>query len=397
MNAKNRIQTFMLLSISVLGQFSIAVINFGIIFFLRQRFSLSAGMIGTFAAVMTFCYFLGCLVLKRVTSHLRPRHSVEIAAGGMMLFGLLILYVPHSWMALVSFACYGVAMSFFWPPIMGWLTRGVEGRELSRTVSMFNLSWSSGLILAPYIAGLMTEVQVTVPLYAAAVTMFIILTIVFAATAAAPSLRAVSSSTAHMKEEQAQDNSTPLRYVTWAGILAGYFLFGITMNIFPIYAKEVLLYSESSIGLLLLIRALVTTISFVLLGRMVFWHFNTKVMLGIQVFLAGVCLFGIIAKSTGMLVIFFILYGIAFAVIYTNSIFHGVAGAPDRESRMAIHEATLTMGTILGSIFGGTIYQYGGYPLVLGVGIGVSLTVFLVQAVIIRKYRPVLRENPAQT
>ncbi len=394
MDAKKRVQTMTLLSISTLGQFSIAVINFGIIFFLRDRFDLSASMIGTFAAVMTFFYFMGCLFLKRLTSLLKPRHSVEIGALGMGTFGGLILFLPTVPLALISFALYGLLMSFYWPPLMGWLTRGLEGRELSRTVSYFNLSWSSGIILAPYIAGLLTEADISYSLITAAITMYLIVTIVVIATATAPSMRAVESSSRHVNGHKLKDDSTPFRYVCWLGVLAGYFLFGVTMNIFPIYAREGLHYSESSIGLFLLVRGLVTTIIFIIMGRLTIWHFNRRIMYGIQLFLAATCLFGIYARGTVTLFIFFILYGIAFAVTYTNSIFHGVAGAADRESRMAIHEAMLTLGTILGSIFGGTIYQYGGYGLVMGIGIFTALVVLGIQVGIVKKLNPL---KPAQT
>ena len=66
--------------------------------------------------------------------------------------------------------------------------------------------------------------------------------------------------------------------------------------------------------------------------------------------------------STG---IFFVLFGIVFALCYSFSIFHAAAGALDRGRRMVIHECVLTVGQVVGASFGGVIYQSMGYSDVL--------------------------------
>jgi len=61
--------------------------------------------------------------------------------------------------------------------------------------------------------------------------------------------------------------------------------------------------------------------------------------------------------SAGLFSLFFILFGILFAFAYTQSMFHGVSGAVHRSRRMIIHEVLLTVGTILGAVGGGAIYE----------------------------------------
>ncbi|MFQ3621343.1 MAG: hypothetical protein SNJ78_10435, partial [Spirochaetales bacterium] len=50
--------------------------------------------------------------------------------------------------------------------------------------------------------------------------------------------------------------------------------------------------------------------------------------------------------------------GVALAFVYNQSLFHGVAGSTNRTARMAVHEALLTAGVVVGSSAGGVVYEH---------------------------------------
>jgi predicted MFS family arabinose efflux permease len=58
------------------------------------------------------------------------------------------------------------------------------------------------------------------------------------------------------------------------------------------------------------------------------------------------------------------------ALIYNQSLFHGVSDSDDRAGRMAVHEAALTMGVVLGAAAGGMLYQYFSMPVLFQVYAG---------------------------
>jgi DHA1 family multidrug resistance protein-like MFS transporter/DHA1 family quinolone resistance protein-like MFS transporter len=132
------------------------------------------------------------------------------------------------------------------------------------------------------------------------------------------------------------------------------------------------------------VRGLLTTIVFVLLGKGTWWHFSLFQIRAQQLLLTLVAILGMFSSSLLSLVIFFFLYGILFAGMYTNSIFHGAAGSLDRESRMAVHEAVLAAGIIIGSFFGGVIYENYDFTIVMGAGAAVAGLVFLIQLLPVR-------------
>lgn len=387
---------FILFPASFLGQFGIASINLGLIFYLRSHFKLSSQVIGFSASIYTLTYFLGCLGFKRLIAAMRPRHSVEIAAAGMAAALFIILQTDLLPVVFIMHAVYGFCMALLWPPVMGWLSRGKEGKVLSNTIANFNLSWSLGIVFAPYIAGTLAERSITAPMYLGIGALCLLFFIILLGTFLFPGIRAVPSEQGaqrEQKENKVSDSSTPLRFLCWIGLFASYVVFGILMNIFPLYGREALGFTEGLIGLLLLFRGGVTTIFFVILGKSLWWHYHTRQILLLQVVLAVVCLLGIYAQSSIEFAFFFIVFGILFAFLYNNSIFHGVSGSITRENRMAMHEAVLTLGTIIGSSLGGTLYQYFSFSSTLLFCAIISLGGGLAQLMLLARFRTDLHKK----
>ncbi|MCI7606508.1 MAG: MFS transporter, partial [Spirochaetales bacterium] len=84
----------------------------------------------------------------------------------------------------------------------------------------------------------------------------------------------------------------------------------------------------------------------------------------------------------------FALYGAVFALSYNLSIFHGAEGAKERHKRMVIHEVLLTIGTILGSLIGGFVYQYFSFRTLV-----LTITLVSVVVVVIESITLLIRRN----
>ena len=81
-------------------------------------------------------------------------------------------------------------------------------------------------------------------------------------------------------------------------------------------------------------------------------------MLFTQAAIITVLLVMLVIKSIPGFYIILMLFGFFFAMAYSNGIFHGSAGAVDRGRRMGLFESILTLGTMVGSIVGGYLFQY---------------------------------------
>lgn len=361
----SRLQGYVINTTSFVAQFAIQMVNLALVYYLRLHFNLSAQMIGLSAGVYTAAYFVFCIVLGPLHRHMRPRHSVELSVLGMALSIFLVIMTEKVFVVFIALIAYGFFMSFLWPQIETWFARGKEGRELNRATSAFNVSWSLGAALSPLVTGFLVGIDSVIPLRIAIILFSSVYILILVATHLVPEIKAVASENVAIAESNQIDQSTPLRFLSWAQVVTIYISIAVTMTIFPLFALDFLPFSESKVGSLLLIRGLVTVVMFVILGKTSWWHFNRKLI--VVVLLSSSLLFFVGTKivSFAAYSLFFLLFGILFSFSYSFSIFHGASGAVHRSKRMLIHEALLTLGNITGSIMGGTLYEKFSFTTVL--------------------------------
>lgn len=346
---------------SFMAQFTIAMVNLALVYRMRNYFNASAQLVGAAASTYNFTYFVACLFLSPLTRRLKPPQSVNISMVVMTLAVGVVLFTTHISVAFVALVFYGAAMAFLWPQIESWLARGKEGQALNRATSNFNVSWSLGLALSPLLTGALVEVGTTIPLI---LSMALFLVIFLLITVAQRTIFDDDSSVSEhtrVQNSQGVDQSTPLRFLSWAGVFTTYCALPITLTIFPLYAQDLNIFSESVVGTLLAVRGLVTVAMFIVLGRTKRWHFKKWLIILVQVAIA-LLLFGARFASTYLhFLLFFFLYGLFFACTYSMSIFHGASGTLQLSKRMMIHEVLLTLGSVIGATFGGGIYEKYGF------------------------------------
>lgn len=350
---------------SFIGQFTISMINLALVYYLRIQFSLSAQMIGISAALYTSAYFISCFVVDPIASKITPSLSVQISQVGMLLSLLLILGTNNITVVFIALIQYGFFMAFLWPQLAAWITRGKEGAQLSRATGAFNVSWSLGAAFSPLLTGLLVESSTRLSLYVSIALFFVVILLLNITKLFIPEMKKVVSEHKRKQQEATIDQSTPLRYVSWIGNLTLYIALAVVLTIFPLYALDALPFSKSSVGVLLFIRGISTVLFFYILGITSWWHFNKK---AIFLTLISFSILALIATTISSFIgyaLFFIIFGALFATMYTFSIFHGVSGSLHRSQRMLIHEAILTVGTVIGSTLGGTLYQQYGFTQVL--------------------------------
>ena len=373
-------RAFILLPAAFIANAGIGILNFSLVFYMRDVFNSTAAEIGWFSSIWAFSYFIGCFALHKLSRKIGAHRSIAAAVLGMVFVVIAMLFSETVILMFVLYSLFGFITALFWPPLMGWISEGLEGPELNRMMGLFNLSWSTGLVISPYLGGLLLEYNLSYPLIFA-VGLYGLLTI---ALVLVPILFSsiVLQESSHKRNIPVSDSSTSLRYIAWLGNFTGYIIFGVLLFVFPLYAREELWFTESSIGLLLLFRALFSTFIFVLAGKISWWHFNKAYMLIIQLLMIVFTLFIPYTKSWISFAAGLSLFGILFAGGYSSSIFHGVSGSIHREKRMAIHEAVLTVGVITGAIGGGEIYQHWGMVSVFNSAAAAAAFVLFFQIVI---------------
>ena len=355
---------------------SLLMINFAVIFFLKDLIGISPSAIGWFFAAGSGGYVLGCMLMRPVQNRIIPPVSMFIALF-LTVFSLFMIKQSTSpGEVLVFYLIFSTAPAFYWPQVMGWFSYGLSNRELSKSISGFNISWSTGALCGPLAGGILAERNIMLSFYIDITMIAFILLLLIAglifikdmrvfpvhykpvATGPATHEAGLEESSAAVDELINGGKGTIMRFPGWIGVFSVYVVLGLLNNIFPLFVRDTLGLSESAAGNILFVRGLITAVGFFIAGRIIGWQFNRKIMLVTQGATAAVMIVMLFIKAVPGFYLLFILFGALFSMAYSNGIFHGSAGSLDRGRRMALFESFLTTGVIIGSIGGGYLYQY---------------------------------------
>lgn len=274
--------------------------------------------------------------------------------GSTLILAVFIIFQGLV-LAFVAYSAYGFIMAFFWPQVMGWLSKGYEGARLNRATSLFSFSWSFGGIFSSYIAGILSERGKMLPIMLAAGLFGFNALFVLASHRFLPDDETEAEQTRRINDTE--DRSTPLRYPAWLGAFLIYTVMGVMFNVFPVFARDRMALSESSIGLILTIRASATALGFFILGRVTFMQFKRAALPILTAASALIVILLVLQHSAAGFALCFGIIGFLQSAMYNNSLFYATSGAIDRDKRASVHEALLTFGQVVGSIAGGLLYQ----------------------------------------
>ena len=355
-----------------LSQGSIVIFNFTLVYYLRECGIDSVG-IGLASSIYPTLYFLGCIFMPKFLPSLNGKARILAANIGMAFTGLVLTFIKNEALIMTDLVFYGLFQSLLWTNMETWITGGKEGDELTSRLTLFNFSWSFSVGLATSFSGFVSEYSTRLSIWSGCVFFLI--------SALLVALSGRSYDSKKEKEEiVSEDHSSPLRFPSWAGVLLVYTGYSLVLTVFPQYAMDTLGYSESVTGNILLFRGISVTIAFLIMQKARVWQKGVGPILGSQAFFAILTFLMLFLRSVAAFAILFALYGFVFALSYDLSIFHGAEGAKDRHKRMVIHEVLLTIGTIIGSLVGGFVYQYFSFKtLVLTISI-LSVVIVVIEA-----------------
>ena len=335
---------------SFLSQGSIVIFNFTLVYYLRECGIDSVG-IGIASSIYPTLYFLGCIFMPKVLPCMNGKTRILMADIGMALTGVILTFLRNEALIMIDLVFYGLFQSLLWTNMETWITGGKDGGELTSRLTLFNFSWSFSVGLATSFSGFVSEYSTRLSIWSGCLFFLI------------SALLVASSGKSYDSKEKKEDvievdNSSPLRFPSWIGVLLVYTGYSLVLTVFPQYALDNLGYSESITGNILLFRGISVTIAFLIMQKVRAWQKGVGPIILSQVVFALLTFLLLAFKSIPAYAVLFALYGAVFALSYNLSIFHGAEGAKERHKRMVIHEVLLTIGTIVGSLVGGFVYQY---------------------------------------
>jgi MFS family permease len=255
----------------------------------------------------------------------------------------------------------GLAAVMFWPRVMTWLSIGYEGRELNRRLGLFNVFWSFSIMVGPYIGGYLVEVNSRLPI----VVGIVFSGLSFAGVSFAGRTgkgRVARTNNGEVKSVEAIEFLKRRRFMWMSrvGLLISFVCIGLVRTPLALLFKYELGFSESNYGAAVMIMSAAVFVVFFAAARTHLWHYVMWIFLGTEGMLLLSMLLILNGESLWVLFAAAGLAGGGQAFLYASHLYYGISGAQNRQRRTLIHETTLCLGMVIGSVAGGYFSGYVG-------------------------------------
>ena len=319
----------------------------GIIFYLIDRFHAGLFQLGLLSGIGSFVFMSAAWLCGKFFS--RRYTAKALTRFGICCFILGFLFIPHlpslRWVYLI-YPIGSFGMGIFWPSLERWISSESDGGALKQNMSLFNLSWSPGQIIAPFLAGVLFEREKLLPIR---VGVLLALPILFLLSFASE-----KKGLTHATDSGGKTGKPPkLLVICWLSNFAGWFAGATFRSLFPTYGLSMNL-SPTCIGAFLLLIGVGQVLFFFVLSRKEGWEKRP----GFFLVWEGIALVSILAIAVAYQPVVwmaaFFLFGCFTGAAYSGSILLSVKDSRTSARYAGFHETTIGLAVCLGPFLGGT-------------------------------------------
>jgi MFS family permease len=310
-------------------------------------------------------YVICCILSVPIIDRLKPRKVLLITSGAAIFIALGFftvvwygntggIFISPVMRLVLLMSMVGIITAFFWPTMMGWISTGYEGADLTKRFGFYNVAWASANTIFPVIGGYLMEVNYLLPI---AVSV-IISSLCFISLYSTKCISQIPKS--HQIDADAVSRRIPQqnRQFVWmlrVALFATLVYVGIFRSQLGILYKFQLHLSESVYGWATALMCLSNVIVFWLMAKSRWWHYKKTLFALIQV--SAVLSMIIILFFGGVAFQLFAagLSGVCYGFIYGSHQYYGVSGGTKRSGLMAIHETIIGAGFAIGALIGGIL------------------------------------------
>jgi MFS family permease len=311
-------------------------------------------------------YVFFCILVATIADRFKPKKVLLLCAAAevFVVLGLLAtvwygnrdgIFLSPAMRLVFLMSMTGVITAFLWPVMMGWISTGHEGAQLTKRFGFYNVTWGMANMISPIIGGYLMEINYLLPL-------------ALAALMAALCFAAVSFTRCISEDKKSQESNTPIainteisrqgRQFLWmsrAALFATFICVGVFRSHLGILYKFQLGFTESAYGWSVSLMCLFNVIVFWMMAKSHYWHYKKALFAATQASIL-ICMAMIILSASLFLQLLAAgLAGICYGVVYSSHQYYGVSGGRKRSGLMAIHETLIGAGVAIGSLVGGIL------------------------------------------
>lgn len=310
--------------------------------------------LGALGATGACTYIVGCLTVSRLADRANGKLLAFIGLATFVAAYLCIQIVNSIPPIYVIVGVGGVGMSMFWPSMQSRLGEFSVQDAFHKKVSIFNISWSSGLMIGPLVAGFLFRLGPRIPFLFTYGACLVGMALVLCSRTQRPSPETGTNGGRVSDNKVDPARADQFLKIAWLGNFTCWFVFGLMRYVYP---KIVLALDLSATdhGVFMFVIGLFQTIAFFMLGLFSAWHFRFRLIVVVEIATALVYVGFSLANSKYPIFLLCALAGCCNGFLYFSSLYYSLYSLSHKGSRSAIHEVMVGSGMFLGPLFGGLI------------------------------------------
>lgn len=335
--------------------------------------SLLLGLVGTTlqAGIVLFCFVCG-----RISDHV-ARWKMSVAGAFLCGAAVLTVSLARDILPLIVLSgLLGVSGALYWPSLEASIAEHTSQGRLARSLSVFNLSWASGLAVGSLLSGMLIGVWIWAPFLAGGLAAFVLGCVLLGYYTQGQRRRGgADPARAHDTQETYDIRAGRFLLLARLAVFGTYFALSSIRWLFPKLGMGLGL-SSNEIGILMAALMATQTSVFFAMGRFRGWEFSAWPFFACP----GVALAALLVIARGAtmppFVLGFCLLGGCAGVFYTMALFYSLHSPHSKGANAGLHETIIGSGALVGPIFGGGVARLAGLraPLVLCAGVIVLTT-----------------------
>ena len=327
-----------------------------------------AGMSGAIGGLHGAAYTVVSLICARLMSQ-APK-GVHSVAGGILGFACLFCLAPLTWnpylygaVSSLGFGC----VALVWPAMWAWIGSDPDPERRSRSIGLYNISWSAGVAIGPLLAGWLYAIDYRLAFFA--IFILALSALLIELTVPHRKRSAVASEGTVMPQPAPYDRESEVRlHAAWLANFFGWTMFGAARSVYvkrldilvdtdavallfgPLGDNAFPLTFAAAFTYLIFAASFARAAVFLLMGRFTFWRYWFTPFAAAQVLAA--CGLWWLAHTHSFVVMAgcFLLMGAVNGACFVASIEYSLANIGQKRGRAAAHEATVGGGNFVGAM-----------------------------------------------
>lgn len=324
--------------------------------------------VGMSSGTAFITYILGCIIITPKVDNFNPR-TLSLISVGFFVFTYAAIawvgaYAPFGDLqgnlaaVLILVLIQGFSTALLWPPIMGWMSSGAEGPLLNQRLAIYNVSWTSGLTVGPFLAGKICETDPPFALLGSA-AMAMVAGVIICSQPSSQSLESAAETEPSAGDFQYDERLALFKALAKPAMVSIFFGAAALRTQMAVLYEKQLGFSETNYGVTLALFHLANAVTFFIFSRTSRWHYRYLLHFAVQAGAAAGMVMIALTASLPALAALMMVAGAAQAYAYMANQYYSVSGAVRRARQMAIHETLLSVGCGLGPVLAGAAAIYG--------------------------------------